>query len=224
MSTTFSPATWGFLARLAAANTKATFDAERATYRAEVVEPSGAYVERMAEVLPEVVHPGLRAEAKVGRSLFRINRDLRFARDAEPYKTHLDFLFWIGDGAPRDRPACIVRLTSTTVLLGAGRAGVRGEALARYRSRLDDPDDGARVRRVVAALTDGGAELSEPDRVRVPRGFTADHPSAELLRRDGFHLSQTRPHPPEIEGDGFADWCADRLAAYAALLAWLAEG
>jgi uncharacterized protein (TIGR02453 family) len=224
VSAAFSAATWAFLDDLASDNTKATFDARRDTYREAVTGPSVAYVERMAELLPGSVHPGLRGEAKVGRSLFRINRDIRFSADKTPYKTHLDFLFWVGDGPPREQPACIVRLTSSTVLLGAGQMGLRGAALARYRERVGDLEEGDRLRRAVSALQRDGAELSDPDRTRVPKPYPPDHPSAELLRHDGFHLSRTSPHPPEIDGDGFAPWCAARLAGFAPLLEWLADG
>ena len=143
MTAAFSGSTWHFLDRLAADNTRATFEAERGTYERAVVAPSVALVESLADLLPAQVHPGLQADPAIGRSRFRLNRDLRFSKDKTPYKTHLDFLFWVGDGPPRAQPACILRLTSTEVLLGAGQMGLRGPALDRYRSRLDNADDGA---------------------------------------------------------------------------------
>ena len=142
MTAGFSGATWDFLDRLAAANTRATFEAARGTYERAVVAPSVALVESLGDLLPARVHPGLQADPAVGRSRFRLNRDLRFSRDKTPYKTHLDFLFWVGDGPPRAQPACILRLTSTEVLLGAGQMGLSREALPRYRERLDDPEGG----------------------------------------------------------------------------------
>ncbi len=222
MTATFGRETWAFLDALARDNTKATFDAARATYQEQVVAPSAAFVDAMATLLPERVHPDLRAEAKVGRSLFRINRDTRFAKDKTPYKTYLDFMFWMGDGSPREQPACIVRLTSTEVLLGAGQMGLRGPALDRYRSRLDNADDGATIERVVAGLLAKGASLSDPDRAKPPRPYPVDHPNAELLRRDGFHLSTTHAHPPSIDNGRFPVWCATRLAPHRDLLDWLA--
>ena len=142
MTAGFSGATWDFLDRLAAANTRATFEAARGTYERAVVAPSVALVESLGDLLHARVHPGLQADPAVGRSRFRLNRDLRFSRDKTPYKTHLDFLFWVGDGPPRAQPACILRLTSTEVLLGAGQMGLSREALTRYRERLDDPEGG----------------------------------------------------------------------------------
>ncbi len=224
MTATFGSETWTFLDALARDNTRTTFDASRATYQEHVAAPMVAYVEAMSTLLPERVHPGLRAEAKVGRSLFRINRDIRFSKDKTPYKTHLDLLFWIGDGSPREQPACIVRLTSTEVLLGAGQKGLRGARLDRYRTRLDDADDGATIERIVDGLQAKGASLSDPDRAKPPRPYPADHPHAELLRRDGFHLSTTYAHPPSIDTSRFPAWCATRLAPYRDLLDWLAAG
>jgi uncharacterized protein (TIGR02453 family) len=224
MSVTFGPETWAFLDGLAADNTKATFDANRSTYQAHVTEPSAALVGVLADLLPAQVHPGLRAEAKVGRSLFRINRDIRFSKDKTPYKTHLDFLFWIGDGPPRSQPVCILRLTSSEVVLGAGQAGLRGPDLQRYRDRLDDDAEGARIAAIVASLRSKGSELSEPDRAKPPRPHPVDHPNAELLRRDGFHLSSAHPHPAGVDSTRFPAWCTTRLAPYRPLLEWLDGG
>jgi uncharacterized protein (TIGR02453 family) len=224
MTETFSAATWEFLDRLAHDNTRATFEASRGTYHDHVAAPSIAFVERMAVLLPERVHPGLRAEAKVGRSLFRINRDTRFSKDKTPYKTHVDFLFWIGDGPPREQPACILRLTATDLVLGAGQVGLRDAALQRYRQRLDEPDDGTRLREIARSLAARGAVLSEPDRAKPPRPFPAEHPHAELLRRDGFHMTSRHRHPASVTTNRFPTWCAARLAPYRALLDWLADG
>ena len=221
MTETFSAETWAFLDRLAADNTKVTFDANRSIYDDHVAAPSVAFVERMATLLPVQVHSGLKGEARVGRSMFRINRDTRFSKDKTPYKTHLDFLFWIGDGPPREQPACIVRLTTTEVLLGAGQIGLRGPSLEQYRQRLHDPLEGAEIQTIVSAAKARGSELSEPDRAKPPRPYGTDHPSAELLRRDGFHLTTRHPHPTSVTTARFPAWRATRLAPYGDLLDWL---
>lgn len=212
-----------FLIGLGADNTKAFFDAHRAAYLEAVAEPSRLFVEQMTPLLQDTVHPRLRGEAKVGRSLFRINRDVRFARDKTPYNTHVDLIWWIGDDTePRSCAAVIMRLTARTVLLGGGQHGLRGPALDRYRNLLANQEDGPEIRAVVDALVASGSQLTEPVRVRPPNGFPADHLNADLARRDGFHLHHTAPHPEAIAGPGFARWCADELARYQTLLALLA--
>jgi uncharacterized protein (TIGR02453 family) len=110
MTATFDRETWKFLDALARDNTKATFDAARATYQEQVVAPSAAFVEAMATLLPERVHPDLHGEAKVGRSLFRINRDTRFSKDKTPYKTNVGIQFRHEQGKDVHAPGFYVHL------------------------------------------------------------------------------------------------------------------
>lgn len=215
----FPDDTWAFLGDLANHNDTEWFRSAKPRYQRSVADPCSALVEALAPLLG-AVHPGLRAEPKVGRSLFRINRDTRFAADKTPYKTHLDFLFWVECGLPpRESPALIMRLTATDTLVGAGRMGLRDAALARYRTALQAEPS---VVHTVETLLADGCELSEADRARVPAGLPADHVAAGLARRDGFHVSRTVHHPPEISGSKFAPWCADRFQAFAPLLDWFA--
>jgi len=60
--------------------------------------------------------------------------------------------------------------------------------------------------------------VSDANRVRVPPPHRKDHPNADLLRRDGFHLTQTSPHPAELHDERFVAWTATQLSEYMALL------
>lgn len=213
---------WQFLDELTADNDSAFFTANRERYRQAIAEPSAAFVDAVTPALQAAVHADLRGDPKVGRSLFRINRDTRFGHDKTPYKTYLDYLFWIGDGEPRRSPACIMRLTSTTVLLGAGRMGLTGDELADHRRRMAGDRCAALLTTVDDLLADG-SQLSDADRVRVPAGFASNHPNADLLRRDGFHLTHTSTHPDCVADGRFVLWVADELSRYGALLQWLSH-
>lgn len=127
--TGFPTEAWDFLVKLSGNNTSEFFDAHREQYGRSLSSPSAAFVDAVVPRLREFVHPRLQGEPRVGRSLFRINCDTRFSHDKTPYKTHLDFMFWIGDVEPRQSPACIMRITATTVLLGVGQIGLAGPAL-----------------------------------------------------------------------------------------------
>ena len=94
----FPPETISFLRELRDHNRKDWFDAHRADYEAFWVAPARAFVVAAGEVLAELA-PEVRAEPKVLGSIFRINRDARFARDRGPYKDHIDFWFWRASGA-----------------------------------------------------------------------------------------------------------------------------
>jgi uncharacterized protein (DUF2461 family) len=153
----------------------------------------------------------LTGEAKVGKSLFRMNRHTRFSADKTPYTTYVDFVFWAGGGGPRSSAACIMRLTSTTVLTGAGRIGLRGADLASYRARAVDQTEGPNLRAVVDRLVASGATMSDAVRDRPPRPYPAGAFNADLLRRDGFPLSRVEPRPAAIADSGFVEWLVERF-------------
>jgi len=218
--TGFPAAAWEFLDDLAANNTSDHFNRNREQYRRNIATPAATFVDALTPALQRSVHPALHGDPRIGRSLFRINRDTRFGHDKTPYKTYIDFLFWIGNDEPRHSPACIIRLTSSTVLVGAGQIGLAGAALDRYRDAVAG-DDGEQLRDIVDRLITAGCELSDPNRVRVPSPHRKNHPNADLLRRDGFHLTHTGPHPAELDDDRFVAWTATQLGEYRPLLDWL---
>src|SRR3954453_11070228 len=85
----FSPRLFAFLRELADHNEREWFNANKARYEQELKEPALSFVEDMAYQLPQVfVHL-----TTVNRSLFRIYRDTRFAKDKTPYKTHVGIYF-----------------------------------------------------------------------------------------------------------------------------------
>ena len=97
---------------------------------------------------------------------------------------------------------------------------VTGGALDAYRAALDDPKRSDAVRTAVDTLLAGGAELSDPDRSKPPRPFPLDHPNADLLRRDGFHLTRTTPHSTQLASAAFAEWCGEALVPFVPIVAW----
>src|SRR5690606_36975010 len=65
---------------------RAWFQENRALFERELREPLGDLVEVLTERFAGL-DLGLRGDRK--RSLFRINRDVRFAKDKRPYNQHL---------------------------------------------------------------------------------------------------------------------------------------
>src|SRR4051794_35793263 len=125
-----------FLAGLAEDNSRAYFDAHRDVYEEALLAPAKAFVVALGEELHTRVAPGLRAEPRVNGSILRINRDTRFTNDKRPYKEHLDFWFWEGDGPSRAYPGLFMRLRPAAVGLGAGVHRFQTSALAADRSAL----------------------------------------------------------------------------------------
>ncbi len=220
--TGFGPDAMAFLDGLAADNTKRYFDAHRTVYDRQVVAPLKSLVVALGDALRERVSVDIRSEPKVGRSMFRINRDLRFSKDKTPYNAYLDAVFWEGE-SPRTSPAFILRIAPDDVVVGAGVFGLAGDRLTRWRDAVDDDVRGGQLVEIIERATSSlrGATMSEPTRKRVPKGFPPDHPRADLLRRDGLHVSASRPTPKSLESARFVGWCADRHAELGELHRWL---
>ena len=86
----FSEATFKFLHGLKKNNNKDWFEAHRASYEDDLREPSKRFVNAMGNAFAEA-KLALISDPK--RSLFRINRDIRFSKDKSPYKTHIGIVF-----------------------------------------------------------------------------------------------------------------------------------
>lgn len=219
----FSAAGLAFLAGLDRDNTKRYFDTHRRTYRQELLEPSKTFVVALGTELRRRASDRLRAEPRIGGSLFRIANDRRFAKDKPPYKPHLDMAFWQGGSGPRSDPSLILRITPAEIHLGAGVFASAGAALDRYRTALRAPALVAELDTAVTMLIAAGAELSEPTRARPPSGFDSAEPAARFAVRDGFHVTQRIPHPAAITTAQFVAWCADKLAPFGPVHQWLAR-
>ena len=168
--TGFPPDGVAFLAGLAENNTKAYFDAHRDTYQRALAGPVRALVAEVGERLRDDAAPDLCFEPTVGKSLFRINRDTRFAADKAPYNPWIDAIWWAGHDDARRAPAFIFRLAADHLVAGAGVMSLRDHQLGRYRSAVAADDTGAALDTILKGLRrdQPGFEVTEPSRKRVP--------------------------------------------------------
>lgn len=91
----FTPAGPRFFRSLARTNNRNWFEANRPVYETAVREPLRALVEGLDVALAAIV-PEITGDPK--RSLFRINRDIRFSKDKSPYKTNAGCWWPVGSG------------------------------------------------------------------------------------------------------------------------------
>ncbi len=218
----FSEGTLSFLTDLARNNDRAWFAENRARYEAELLDRQRAFVEAAAERFA-TFDPRVQAVAAVDKSIFRINRDTRFSRDKSPYKTYSDMWFWAG----RDRkasPGYFVRIIPEGVWAGGGAHWLDPEHLVRLRAAIVAPETGEELAAVIDGLRADGYSVGESTLARVPRGFAADAPRADLLRYTVVHaIEETEPVPPEFTTPAFVDWTLERFARVKPLVDWLAD-
>jgi uncharacterized protein (TIGR02453 family) len=215
----------GFLRELSVRNERAFFEENRSKYEACVQMPAKALVVDLGAALRAELVPGINADPRVGRSMFLINRDLRFSKDKTPYNPWVDFVFWEGDD-PRRSPLFFLRLSGEAVIAGAGVMGLLDDRLERYRAAVDNADSGETLMALLESLKRDipEIELSGPRWSRVPAGFPPGYPRAELLRHDSLTASLTMPLPAELHDERFIGWLIEKYRPVAPLLRWLVKG
>ena len=167
--------------------------------------------------------PRVRAVPAVDRSIYRINRDIRFSHDKSPYKTHADLLFWIGVDR-KAAPAYFLRLIPGSVWIGGGMHELTDEQLFRYRRAVASPNRGPQLEAIVEAARADGLEVGGDTLKRIPAGFSAEGLSAELIRYKWLHaIRKVSPPPPEFAGAEFVAWCMGEFGRVTPLVDWLAE-
>jgi uncharacterized protein (TIGR02453 family) len=204
-----------FLQGLEANNTRAWFDDNREFYERALKRPAERFSARMTERLAALTG------TPHGAKIFRIHRDVRFSKDKTPYNPHLHIAFFRDGGSPRG-PSWFFGLHPDHLVLGAGVMAFDGRALDRYRARVAGPH-GAALAKVLAGHEREGARISGPDLKRVPAGFDARHPRADLLRRKGLAVWIDRPDPRLATGPEAAERCVDVFMRLRPVHDWLAE-
>jgi len=181
----FGPELFRFLRDLAENNNRDWFQANKSRYEDCVKEPALRFISDFGPWLAKI-SPHFTAIPKAsGGSLFRIYRDTRFSADKTPYKTHLGIRFPHRRRRDVHAPGYYLHIEPGASFVGVGVWKPSGETLRQIRDGIVADPDGWR-----AAIGDpefrerfqvGGSSLK-----RAPRGYDADHPLIEDLRRKDF--------------------------------------
>jgi len=190
--TGFRPEALDFLAALAANNDRAWFQPRKAEYERLLKEPLEALCVALADRFRERDVP---LDADPARSPFRIYRDVRFSKDKSPYKAHLSASFaWAGDassGTGRSHTEHIhasggyFHLQPGNIYVGGGVWHPDPTWLKGFRARVAERPDELHAIIEAPAFVDAFGSVSDDGESlkRVPPGYPADHPAADLLRK-----------------------------------------
>ena len=142
------------------------------------------------------------APAYVGepaRCLYRIYRDTRFSKDKTPYKTHAAALFWRNNLDRNAGAAFYFAISPQELAIGGGLCMASPASLLAVRQHIAGNEKafratfaGTKVRRLMG-------DLHGEQSARIPKGFRADDPAADLLRHKRFFLYKTLS--PELAAD-----------------------
>lgn len=183
--TGFPPTTLKFLTKLSGNNNRDWFAQNKDQYETGVREPALAFIEAMQKPLQKVSECFDAVPKKVGGSLMRVHRDTRFSKDKTPYKTNVGIHFRHMAGKDVHAPGFYVHIDPKEIFLGVGIWHPDSTALAAIREAIDDdPAAWKKVRDAKAFKAQ--FELSGDSLKRPPKGFAADHPIIDDLKRKDF--------------------------------------
>ncbi len=190
--TGFPTAALDFYDDLEADNSKSFWTAHKAVYDEAVRAP----MEALATELGKEFGPA---------KLFRPYRDVRFAKDKTPYKTHQGA--WFGE------TSVYVQVSAAGLFVAAGYWRSDTAQVGRLRRGIDHDLHGPALEKSLAAIARKGFTISGERLTRVPAGFAKDHPRADLLR----HKTLTAHRDL-----GFGDWLSTPKAKAEVVKQWRA--
>ena len=217
--TGFRPEAIQFLVDLAANNDRSWFQPRKGEYERLLKEPLEALCAALDE---EFRARKLPVRADAARSPFRIYRDVRFSKDKSPYKTHVAASFgWAGDGddasgrSHRDDvhgSGGYFHLQPGEIYVGGGVWHPETSWLTAFRQGLvadydkfRDIVEAPRFMATFGEIGDDGESLK-----RVPPGYPADHPAADLFRKKNVTFGRrladkdaTSPDLPAVIAESF---------------------
>jgi len=185
MSEFFSEGSFTFLRELAANNNRDWFNANKARYESEVREPARAFIRAMEPELKRFAPHFVASDKKVGGSLMRIFRDVRFSKNKQPYKTNIGIQFRHELGKDVHAPGFYLHIEASEVFVGAGIWHPDSDTLKKIRTYIDAHPtrwtDGRDDAAFAKAYALAGDSLS-----RAPKGYAPDHPLIEDIKRKDF--------------------------------------
>ena len=217
----FTRGTMQFLAELGANNDKAWFDENKPRYEALVREPALDFIRAMGPRLAKITKNYVADDRKVGGSLMRVHRDVRFSKDKTPYKTNIGIQFRHAAGKDVHAPGFYLHVDPEGCFVGCGTWHPEKDALAAIRAAIDENARAwKRVRddkKFRAHFDLGGESLKKP-----PRGYDAEHPLVEDLKRKD-HIAVAKLKGKDVLGPKAVDFVAGYFAASKPYVKFLTE-
>lgn len=214
-----------FLADLAANNNRDWFEANKATYQTQLLEPAQTFLTELGQKL-QTISEGVRYDTRTngGGTLMRIHRDTRFSKDKTPYKTNISGLFWEGAGKKMEHPAFGFELSANGLRMMAGIFHFSKPMLAAYREAVANDQLGHELASVLATLAETGQYTVHGEHYkRVPRGYDPEHPRADLLRFNGLYASPPEVNPNHLTSPNLVDICFEHFQAMSPIQQWLVK-
>ncbi len=199
-------------------NDKAWFTENKSQYEAAVREPARAFIRTMGPGIATISSEFVANDKKVGGSLMRVYRDVRFSKDKTPYKTNVGIHFRHKVGKDAHAPGLYVHIAPGRHFVGVGMWRPDKDALAAIRKRIVEDTD-AWVSATQSAPFKERFELGGESLSRPPKGFDKEHPMlVDLKRKD--HIAMATIDEGTMIGDGVVEYILSLFEAASPYMAF----
>jgi len=196
------PDTFRFLKEIKANNNKEWFHANKERYT-DIRESFIGFLESVYPYLQEF-DPELKG-IDVRKSVFRVNRDIRFSHDKSPYKTSIAGVLIAGGRKKFSEYAgYYLHIEPGNSLIGGGAYLPPSQWLNKIRKEI--AGDSIAFREILSSkdFVRYFGVLSGEKLKGAPRGYSKDHPDMDLLKYKSF-LAVNEISEEEIMSETFAD-------------------
>ena len=184
-------------------NTKSFWHAHKAVYDEAIAAPMKALT---AALEPEF------GAAKI----FRPYRDVRFAKDKTPYKTHQGAYVATGPST-----GYYVQIGAAGVMVGVGYYEASSARLSVIREAISDDAHGTQLASILAELEVMGWTVGGETLKTAPRGYDIEHPRIALLRHKSLTVGREYGFDPVIHSSGLVDRVSADWRAATPFLDWV---
>jgi len=218
----FTPKLFAFLRDLEENNDRVWFKANQETYETYIREPALDFINDFTAPLHKISQHFVTDSRTVGGSLFRIQRDTRFGKDKTPYKLNTGMQFRHMMAKDVHAPGFYLNIAPGECFMGVGLWRPETKHAYAIREKIDaDPaawKRATRSKRFTDVFSLEGESL-----VRPPKGFDADHPLIDDLKRKDF-IASTRLTQKEVTSDAFLEQFTENCKKAVPFMKFLCEG
>lgn len=193
--------TLDFLSDLAKHNKKEWMDDNKKRYK----EAKDQVIELVADIIQKstAFDPSL-AGIDARKTLFRINRDIRFSKNKDPYKTNFGAAI-VDGGRNSGNPGYYLHIMPENNFAGGGVYQPSSEMLQKVRQEIDY--NGKEVRSIIDE-SNFKKTFKEPygdDKLKTaPKGYPKDHENIDLLQLKHY-VFMTEMSDKQVTSKSFAD-------------------
>jgi uncharacterized protein (TIGR02453 family) len=212
-----------FLHQLKLNNSREWFLEHKKEYVELLLNPSQLFVASLGDRLKKL-SPGIQYDLRTNGSgsILRINRDIRFSKDKNPYHSYMRIVFWEGNLKKMENSGIYIGIEYDGAQIYVGQHGFDSSHLKTFRSAVVDENLGANLENKIRLIQKkGDYEIGGEHYKRIPSGFDKDHPRANYLKYNSFYSKSKIIEPAIIQSPAFIEKCFTEITNMYPLHSWL---